>query len=68
MFTNKLYPALAGLYPSLEMYKDNMTLDVARRYKELGEGRPENWFDTVLREKVYPILAWVQSLSSKNQP
>ena len=61
--SSNLYPAMAGMCPSLEMYKVNMTEPVARRYAELCEGKPENWFDTVLREKVYPVLAWVQSFS-----
>jgi hypothetical protein len=60
--SNNFYPALAGLCPTLEGYKDNMTPDVARRYAELCSGKPENSFDRMLREKVYPILAWVQGM------
>ena len=55
--SSNLYPAMAGMCPSLEMYKENMTEPVARRYAELCEGKPENWFDRMLREKVYPVLA-----------
>ena len=57
LLTDKVYPVLAGMCSGLEGYK--MTPDVAARYAQLCEGRPENRFDTVLREKVYPILAWV---------
>ena len=39
-----------------------MTGDVAKRYAELCAGKVENQFDAVLREKVYPILAWVQGM------
>ena len=39
-----------------------MTGDVAKRYAELCEGKPENRFDRMLREKVYPVLAWVQGM------
>ena len=62
--SKNFYPALAGMVPELEGYKDNMTLAVAARYAELCEGETENAFDRVLREKVYPVLAWVQTLSS----
>ena len=55
--SSNLYPAMAGMCPSIEMYKENMTEPVARRYAELCEGKPENWFDRMLREKVYPVLA-----------
>ena len=58
--SNNLYPAMAGMLPSLKEY--NMTPAVAKRYAELCAGKPENWFDKVLREKVYPILAWVQGM------
>ena len=51
--------------PKLEGYK--MTGDVAKRYAELCAGKPENRFDRVLREKVYPILAWMQSCSPITQ-
>ena len=61
--SENIYPALAGLCPGLIDYRENMTEPVAARYRELCEGKPENRFDTVLREKVYPILAWVQSFS-----
>lgn len=60
--SENFYPALAGLCPSLEGYE--MTGAVAKRYAELCAGKPENAFDRVLREKVYPVLAWVQTLSS----
>ena len=60
--SENLYPALAGLCPTLEGYK--ITGDVAKRYAELCAGKVENRFDAVLREKVYPVLAWVQTLSS----
>ena len=60
--SNNIYPALGGMYPSLEGYE--MTGDMAKRYAELCAGKPENAFDRMLREKVYPILAWVQTLSS----
>ena len=63
LLTDKLYPALAGLCPSLEGYK-SMTPVVAKRYAELCAGKPENRFDRVLREKVYPVIAWVQTFSS----
>ena len=66
--SENLYPAMAGMYPALEIYKENMTPAVAARYAQLCEGKLESAFDRKLREKVYPILAWVQSLSSKNQP
>ena len=58
--SSNFYPALAGLCPTLEGYK--MTEPVAKRYAELCPGKPENRFDTVLREKVYPVLAWVQGM------
>ena len=58
--SENFYPALAGLCAGLEGYK--ITGDVARRYSELCEGEVENRFDRMLREKVYPILAWVQTL------
>ena len=51
---------MAGMCPRLEMYK-SMTPAVAARYAQLCEGKPENQFNTVLREKVYPVLAWVQA-------
>ena len=57
--SNNFYPAIAGLCPSLEGYK--MTGAVAKRYAELCAGKVENGFDRKLREKVYPILAWMQS-------
>ena len=60
LLRDKVYPVLAGMCSGLEGYK--MTPDVAARYAQLCEGRPENRFDTVLREKVYPILAWVQGM------
>ena len=60
--SENFYPALAGLCPGLIDYRENMTEPVAARYRELCEGKPENRFDTVLREKVYPILAWVQGM------
>ena len=63
--SENLYPALAGMVPELEGYK--MTGDMAARYAELCAGKPENRFDRVLREKVYPILAWVQSCSPTTQ-
>ena len=61
--SENLYPALAGMVPELEGYK-SMTSAVAKRYAELCARKPENQFDRVLREKVYPVLAWVQSFSS----
>ena len=64
--SENLYPALAGLCPTLEMYK-SMTPAVAKRYAQLCAGKPENWFDAVLREKVYPVIAWMQTFSSANQ-
>ena len=60
--SENLYPAPAGLCPTLEGYK--ITGDVAKRYAELCAGKPENRFDRVLREKVYPVLAWMQTFSS----
>ena len=60
--SENFYPAIAGLCPSLEMYKESMTGDVAKRYAELCAGEAENNFDRKLREKVYPILAWVQCM------
>ena len=65
--SENLYPALAGLCPTLEGYKDNMTPDVAKRYAELCEGKAENRFDTVLREKVYPVIAWMQTRSDHDE-
>ena len=59
--SENLYPALAGLCPTLEMYK-SMTPAVAKRYAELCAGKPENRFDRVLREKVYPVIAWMQCM------
>ena len=59
---SNLYPALAGLCPSLKDYRDNMSPAAAERYAELCEGEVENAFDRMLREKVYPILAWVQGM------
>ena len=59
--SNNFYPALAGLCPTLEMYK-SMTPAVAKRYAELCSGEVENAFDRKLREKVYPVLAWVQCM------
>ena len=59
--SENFYPALAGLCPTLEGYK-SMTPAVDKRYAELCEGKAENRFDTVLREKVYPVLAWVQGM------
>ena len=58
--SNNIYQALGGMYPSLEGYE--MTGAVATRYAELCEGKPENRFDRVLREKVYPVIAWVQCM------
>ena len=60
--SENFYPALAGLCPTLEGYE--MTGDMAKRYAELCEGKVENGFDRKLREKVYPVIAWVQTLSS----
>ena len=60
--SENLYPALAGLCPGLIDYKENMTPPVATRYAELCEVEAENSFDWKLREKVYPILAWVQGM------
>ena len=57
--SENFYPAIAGLCPTLEGYK--MTGAVAERYAELCAGKVENGFDRKLREKVYPILAWMQS-------
>ena len=59
--SENFYPAIAGLCPSLEMYK-SMTPAVAKRYAELCAGKPENRFDAVLREKVYPVIAWMQCM------
>ena len=59
--SENIYPALAVLCPSLEMYK-SMTPAVAKRYAELCAGKPENRFDAVLREKVYPVIAWMQCM------
>ena len=60
--SENFYPAMAGMCSSLEGYE--MTGAVAERYAELCAGKVENRFDAVLREKVYPVLAWVQTLSS----
>ena len=60
MLTEKVYKALAGLCLGLEGYK--MTEPVAKRYAELCAGKPENRFDAVLREKVYPVIAWMQCM------
>jgi hypothetical protein len=38
-----------------------MTPAVAKRYAELCEGKAESAFDRKLREKVYPILAWMET-------
>ena len=62
--SENFYPAMAGMVPELIDYRDNMTGDVAARYAELCAGKPENRFAEVLREKVYPILAWMQTFSS----
>ncbi len=58
--SENFYPAIAGLCPSLEGYE--MTGAVAERYAELCAGKPENRFDAVLREKVYPVIAWMQCM------
>ena len=60
--SENFYPAIADLCPSLEGYE--MTGAVAKRYVELCAGKPENRFDAVLREKVYPVIAWMQTFSS----
>ena len=60
--SENLYPALAGLCPGLKDYRDNMSPAVAKRYAELCAGKPENRFDRVLREKVYPVIAWMQCM------
>ena len=60
--SNNFYPAMAGMCPSLEGYE--MTGAVAKRYTELCAGKAENRFDAVLREKVYPVIAWMQTFSS----
>ena len=62
--SENLYPALAGLCTGLKDYRDNMSPAVAKRYAELCAGKPENRFDRVLREKVYTVLAWMQTFSS----
>ena len=64
--SENLYPALAGMVPELEGYK-SMTPAVAKRYAELCAGKPENRFDRVLREKVYTVLAWVQTRSDHDE-
>ena len=58
--SENFYPAIAGLCPSLEGYE--MTGAVAERYAELCAGKAENRFDAVLREKVYPVIAWMQCM------
>ena len=58
--SENIYPALAGMNP---VY--NMTPAVEARYKELCEGKAESAFDRKLREKVYPILAWLQSCQTQ---
>ena len=63
--TDKVYKVMAGMYPSLE--GDEMTGALAKRYEELCAGKPENRFDKVLREKVYPILAWVQCMPREHR-
>ena len=63
--SENLYPAPAGLCPTLEGYK--ITGDVAKRYAELCAGKPENRFDRVLREKVYPVIAWMQTRSDHDE-
>ena len=65
--SSNLYPAMAGMCPSLEMYKESMTGDVAKRYAELCAGEAENRFDTVLREQVYPVIAWMQTRSDHDE-
>ena len=60
--SENIYPALAGLCPGLIDYRENMTEPVAARYRELCAGKPENRFDAVLREKVYPVIAWMQGM------
>ena len=60
--SENFYPALAGLCPGLIDYRNNMTPAVAKRYAELCSGEVENAFDRKLREKVYPVLAWVQAI------
>ena len=54
------------MVPELEGYK-SMTPAVAKRYAELCEGETENAFDRVLREKVYPVLAWVQGMPREHR-
>ena len=63
--SNNFYPAIAGLCPSLEGYE--MTGAVAERYAQLCAGKPENRFDAVLREKVYPVIAWMQTRSDHDE-
>ena len=65
--SENLYPALAGLCPTLEMYT-SMTPAVAKRYAELCSGKPENAFDRKLREKVYPVIAWMQCMPRSEHP
>ena len=65
--SENLYPALAGMVPELEGYT-SMTPAVAKRYAQLCAGKPENRFDRVLREKVYPVLAWVQAMPRSEHP
>ena len=67
MLREKVYKALAGLCPGLIDYRENMTEPVAARYAELCAGKPENRFDRVLREKVYPVIAWMQTRSDHDE-
>ena len=60
--SENFYPAMAGMCSSLEGYE--MTGAVAKRYAELCAGKPENRFDAVLREKVYPVIAWIHHCST----
>ena len=64
--SNNIYPAIAGMCSSLEGYE--MTGVVAERYAELCSGKPENAFDRKLREKVYPVIAWIQCMPRSEHP
>ena len=58
--SENFYPAIAGLCPSLEMYK-SMTPAVAKRYAELCAGKPENRFDLIRNDS-----EWVERVDNED--
>ena len=43
------------------------TGSMAERYAQLCAGEAENRFDRVLREKVYPVIAWAQCMPREHR-